>query len=187
MPPITPPAASNRSPAGGRPVSEADIASLVRMPHLATCSDYRFKRKMTDRDFSIGALSKRTGVNVETIRYYEKVGLLSPPPRTSGGHRLYATGELRRLRFIRRARELGFSLDEVRALLTLAQSSQTPCAQVKEIASAHLADVQSKIADLVRLESTLAETVSKCVDDRSPECPVLDALWSERDDGPTHH
>lgn len=134
---------------------------------------------MTARDFSIGALSKQTGVNVETIRYYERIRLLSSPPRTGGGHRVYPTEQLRRLKFIRRARELGFTLDEVRELLTLAQSSEAPCAQVKEVASTHLADVRSKIADLVRLERTLAETVEKCAGDQSPECPVLDALWSE--------
>jgi MerR family mercuric resistance operon transcriptional regulator len=125
---------------------------------------------------AIGALSKRTGVNVETIRYYERVGMLSAPPRTEGGHRVYGQDETRRLIFIRRARELGFSLDEIRALLDLAQPGKASCADVRAIAAGHLEDVRAKIADLTRLERLLAKTIKQCSGKAVPECPVLDVL-----------
>jgi MerR family mercuric resistance operon transcriptional regulator len=83
----------------------------------------------------------------------------------------------RRLTFIRRARDLGFTLDDVRALLALAQPGKTSCAGVKQIASAHLRDVRERMADLARLESILAETVDQCAGGKATECPVLDALW----------
>ena len=78
---------------------------------------------------AIGALSRRTGVNIETVRYYERIGLLPPPARSEGGHRLYGGGHLMRLNFVRRARDLGFTLDEIRALLELAEKRDRPCAR----------------------------------------------------------
>jgi len=125
---------------------------------------------------SIGEVSRRTGVNIETIRYYERVKVLPPPPRTRGGRRVYGREEKRVLTFIRRGRELGFSLEEIRALLGLDEPGKGSCAEVKEIASAHLASVRSKIADLRRLEGVLAEAVAQCTGDRAPVCPVLDIL-----------
>jgi MerR family mercuric resistance operon transcriptional regulator len=95
-------------------------------------------------------LSKHTGTNIETIRYYERVGLLPPPARSSGGYRLYGTAHLKRLTFVRRARALGFPLAEVRKLLTLADQKRRPCAEVRVVAAAHLEDVKGKIADLGR-------------------------------------
>lgn len=130
------------------------------------------------RDFSIGALSKRTGCNIETIRYYEKSGLLPAPPRTDGGHRLYGEDQLKRLVFIRRSRELGFSLDEVRALLRLVDGGNYTCGEVKALTVQHLQSVRDKIKDLRRLEKTLAGISSQCEGGRVPKCPVIEALSS---------
>ena len=128
------------------------------------------------RSFPIGELSRRTGVNAETIRYYERVKLLPPAVRTAGGRRVYGPSDERALAFIRRGRELGFTLDQVRALLGLSAPGQASCAEVKTIASEHLADVRAKRADLARLEAILADAVSRCTDDFAPVCPVLDVL-----------
>ncbi len=127
------------------------------------------------RDFSIGELSRRSGVNIETIRYYEKAGLVPPPPRTAGGHRLYPDGHLKRLVFIRRSRELGFTLDEIRNLLGLVEGGYT-CGEVQEAALTHLKDIRRKIADLRRMERTLAETAARCEGGTAPECPIIDVL-----------
>lgn len=127
---------------------------------------------------TIGALSRRTGCNIETIRFYEKQGLVPAPPRTEGGHRVYGREHLRRLGFIRRSRDLGFTLDEVRALLRLADGHHT-CAEVQVLALEHLDSVRQKIADLQRLERTLSETAARCVGGDAPDCPILDSLFSD--------
>ena len=125
---------------------------------------------------AIGGLSRLTGVNIETIRYYEKIKLIPAPLRTQGGHRLYGPRERRTLAFIRRARELGFTLDEIRALLDLGGPGKASCAEVKEIAAHHLNDIRAKIADLKKLERLLASTIAKCSGRKVPECPVVDIL-----------
>jgi MerR family transcriptional regulator, mercuric resistance operon regulatory protein len=125
---------------------------------------------------SIGELSRLTGVNIETIRYYEKIDMLPAPPRTEGGHRIYGSAEARILAFIRRARELGFTLDEIRALLNLGGPGRASCAEVREIAAHHLEDIRAKIADLRKLERLLATTVAKCSGKKVPDCPVIDIL-----------
>ena len=124
----------------------------------------------------IGELSKRSGVNIETIRYYERVKLLSPPPRTAGGRRIYDSRGLRILVFIRRSRELGFSLGEIRTLLRLGGPEKASCREVRAIAAHHLEDIRSKLHDLKKLERLLATTVSKCSGRTAPDCPVLDIL-----------
>src|SRR5712692_10803604 len=126
---------------------------------------------------AIGTLSKRTGYNIETIRYYERVGLLPAPERSSGGYRLYGTGHLKRLAFVRRARALGFSIDEVRTLLKLADECKRPCAEVRVVAETHLKDVHAKIADLRRMERVLKATVAQCAVGRSADCPLIEALY----------
>ncbi len=131
---------------------------------------------------SIGGLSQRTSVNIETIRYYERIGLMDKPPRTTGGHRSYAMGDVNRLRFIRRARELGFGIEDIRTLLLLSERGHASCAEAREVAAAHLADVRAKQNDLAKLETILSKTVSQC-DARSagevtPLCPVLEVLQS---------
>lgn len=125
---------------------------------------------------AIGELSRLTGVNIETIRCYEKIKLLPAPLRTEGGHRLYGPRERRTLAFIRRARELGFTLDEIRALLDLGGPGKASCVEVKEIAAHHLDDIRAKIADLKKLERLLASTIAKCSGRKVPECPVVDIL-----------
>jgi MerR family transcriptional regulator, mercuric resistance operon regulatory protein len=127
-------------------------------------------------DLPIGKLSRLTGVNIETIRYYERVGMLPPPRRTASGRRIYGAAEARTLAFIRRARELGFALAEIRALLALGAPGNASCAEVREIAAHHLARIRAKIADLEKLEGLLAGTVAKCSGRRVPECPVIDVL-----------
>ncbi len=131
-----------------------------------------------DQEFSIGRLSKYTGCNVETIRYYEKVGLLAAPPRTAGGHRVYGSDHAKRLGFIRRSRELGFSLDEIRALLGLADGSEYNCGKVKEITLHHLQSVKEKIRDLRRLEQTLTAISDECEGGIAPHCPIIEALYN---------
>jgi MerR family mercuric resistance operon transcriptional regulator len=126
---------------------------------------------------AIGALSRTTGVNIETMRYYERVGLLPAPPRSLGGYRLYGHDHVRRLFFIRRARALGFALDEVRALFRLADRRERSCAAVRDLAGAHLADVRGKIADLRRMERILVEMVAACADGTLPDCPLIGALY----------
>lgn len=128
------------------------------------------------RALTIGRLAQDAGVNLETVRYYERIGLMPKPDRTPGGHRSYTAEEGRRLAFIRRARELGFGLDDIRALIALAQPGRTSCAEVQAIAAAHLETVRAKMADLARLEAALAGTVDRCRGDTAPSCPVIEVL-----------
>jgi MerR family mercuric resistance operon transcriptional regulator len=125
--------------------------------------------------FPIGRLSASSGVNIETIRYYERIKLLAPPPRTPGGRRLYSGDDLRTLVFIRRARELGFSLEEIRALVRLATQGAS-CQQVRDIAVSRLEDIRAKLRDLRKMERALDAAVSRCSGQDVPECPILDAL-----------
>ena len=128
----------------------------------------------------IGELAKRSGVHIETIRYYERAKLLLPPPRTASGRRVYDLRDVRILVFVRRSRELGFSLDEIRALLRLGGPEKASCREVREIAAYHLEDIRSKLRDLKKLERLLATTVSRCSGRTAPDCPVLDILDIER-------
>lgn len=128
----------------------------------------------------IGELSRLTGVNIETIRYYEKINMLQTPPRTAGGHRVFGPIEARVLAFIRRSRELGFTLDEIRALRDLGGPGRASCADVREIATHHLADIRAKIGDLKKLERLLAKTIAQCSGKKVPDCPVLDILDVQR-------
>ena len=111
---------------------------------------------------TIGKLSQLTGVNIETIRYYEKIEVLPVPSRAENGRRIYGATERRILAFVRRSRELGFSLDEVRALLRLGGPDKASCREVREIAAHHLDDIRAKINDLRKLERLLTKTVAQC-------------------------
>jgi MerR family mercuric resistance operon transcriptional regulator len=125
----------------------------------------------------IGDLSRRTGCNIETIRYYDRIALLPIPVRSAGRYRLYDTADVRRLAFIRRARELGFTLHEVRTLLSLsAGDRQGACANVRELAENHLAEVRAKIADLQAMERVLADALRRCAAGEVPGCPIIDAV-----------
>lgn len=125
-------------------------------------------------------LARRTGCNLETIRYYEKIAMLPAPPRTAAGYRIYDESHVSRLRFILRGRELGFSIEEIRGLLGLVDGGTQTCAEVKDRTERHLADVRAKIADLRRMEKVLAATAAACSGNVVPECPVLDVLSSSR-------
>ncbi|MGQ0663955.1 MAG: MerR family transcriptional regulator [Pseudomonadota bacterium] len=129
--------------------------------------------------FAIGAMSRRTGCNIETIRYYERIGLLPAPARSAGGYRMYGLDDLKRLAFIRRAREVGFTLEAVRALLRLADRRVGSCAEVRDLAAAHLGDVRDKIADLEKMDKVLTRMVAACADGTLPDCPVIEALYKE--------
>ena len=132
------------------------------------------------KPFTIGALSKGTGCHIETIRYYERIGLMPKPPRSPGGHRLYEEDHLRRLTFIRRSRELGFTLEEVRGLLRLVDGGSYTCAEVKALTLDHAAEVRRKVADLRKLERVLKEMAAECDGGEVPECPIIDTLYQGR-------
>jgi Cu(I)-responsive transcriptional regulator len=132
---------------------------------------------MPHDQLTIGDLARRTGVKVETIRYYERIGMLPAPGRTPGNYRAYDSAHLARLSFIRRARDLGFHLEQVRALLALSEDAQRPCAEVDQIASAHLREIDAKIADLKALRRELQEVVGHCRNGAAiSECRIIDAL-----------
>ncbi len=133
----------------------------------------------TSAPITRGELAKRSGCHLETVRYYEKIGLLPPPTRTEGGHRLYKIDDQRRLRFILRGRELGFSIAELRGLLSLVDSHVYTCGEIFDLTIEHLGSVRAKIADLKRLERTLARISSECHGGAVPECPVIDTLWAD--------
>jgi len=124
----------------------------------------------------IGELARATGTKVETVRFYEKSGLLAPPGRTAANYRAYGPDHLARLSFVRRARDLGFSLDQVRALLDLSDDRARPCCAVDEIASAQLAAVDRKIADLTALRRELASLLDQCSRGTIADCRIIDAL-----------
>ena len=132
------------------------------------------------KNLPIGELSKQSAVNIETIRYYQRIKMLAPPPRTASGRRVYDSRDLRILVFVRRARELGFSLDEIRALLRLGGPEKASCREVREIAAHHLEDIRAKLSDLKKLERLLAKTVARCSGKTAPDCPVLDILDIQR-------
>ena len=125
---------------------------------------------------AIGELSQRTSCNIETIRYYERIGLL-PSPDRQGRYRRYAATDIRRLTFVRRAREFEFTLDEVRALLMLSSADgRRACADVREISATHLAGVRARIAGLRAIERVLAATIRQCDAGEQPGCPLIEAL-----------
>lgn len=126
--------------------------------------------------YAIGDLARQTGTKVETIRWYEREGTMPPPARTEGGHRAYTREHLDRLAFIRHARELGFSLDDVRALLRLSDDPDRPCAEADAIARQHLGSVRSRIARLQALETELSRMVQACGRGKVGECRVIQVL-----------
>lgn len=129
------------------------------------------------RSYGIGEMSRRTGANIETIRYYERIGIIPEPDRTAGGNRQYNHDQLKRLAFVRRCRELGFSLKEVRALLEMADRDDFSCGQVHALTLSHLATIEQKLADLDRLRQTLQDMASQCSRGDVPACPVIDTLY----------
>lgn len=124
-----------------------------------------------------GELAKRTGCHLETIRYYEKSGLMPAPARTESGHRVYGADQERRLKFILRGRELGFTIGELKSLLNLVDSDDLTCGEMYDITLSHIAGIRRKIADLSRLEKTLSQISAECARGDAPECPIVDALF----------
>jgi MerR family mercuric resistance operon transcriptional regulator len=134
------------------------------------------------KPLTIGQLARRAGVGVETVRFYERQGLLEEPERKQSGYRQYTEDVVARLRFIRRAKELGFSLKEITELIALRRDPDTTCAEVKQRAQAKLADIEAKISDLQRIKRALLLVMASCRG-RGPisDCPILDAL--DREEG----
>jgi MerR family transcriptional regulator, mercuric resistance operon regulatory protein len=127
-----------------------------------------------------GALAARTGCNLETIRYYERIALLPPPPRSSGGYRLYGPELIKRLNFIRRSRELGFTLSDIRGLLRLVDGRKFTCAQVERMARHQVQEIRHKIADLNKFRRVLETMAAQCGGGTVPDCPIIDALFDAR-------
>jgi MerR family mercuric resistance operon transcriptional regulator len=130
-------------------------------------------------DLAIGTLARLTGCKVETIRYYERIGILPEPPRNSGGQRRYRAWHLKRLNFVRRARDLGFTLADVRGLLRLVDEQDHSCEEVRTMALGHLEAVRARLADLEAMETVLGEMVARCEGGKVPDCPIIDALYRE--------
>ena len=129
---------------------------------------------------NIGAASEASGVSAKMIRHYEAIGLLAPPPRRDNRYRDYGAPEVHELRFIGRARKLGFAVPEIAALLALWRDRSRPSREVRELAAAHLADLERRIAEMRGMAATLAELVRCCRGDERPECPILESLGAAR-------
>lgn len=125
---------------------------------------------------TIGEAARASGVSAKMIRYYEQTGLLGPAERTASGYRLYADADLHALRFVRRARDLGFSMPEIAELLALWRDRSRASAGVKAVALVHVADLRRRIADLEGLARTLTDLAERCCGDDRPDCPILDDL-----------
>lgn len=130
----------------------------------------------TPRTFGIGELARESGVGIETVRYYERSKLMPNPPRSEGGRRVYTEGHLKRLVFIRRCRQLGFSLEEIRGLLGLVDGREYTCGEVQALTLGHAETVRRRIESLRRLEETLSRIAAKCGGGTVPDCPIIDAL-----------
>lgn len=127
-------------------------------------------------DLSIGQLAKDGGVKVQTIRYYEQIGLIPPAYRTAGNHRQYSMRHVDLLKFIRHGRALGFSLDEVRELLALREAPDRACGEVDEIAKRHLVDVEEKISQLQGLQAELKSMIKQCAGGTVSSCRIIEVL-----------
>ncbi|MFG1377259.1 helix-turn-helix domain-containing protein [Xanthobacter sp. VTT E-85241] len=125
---------------------------------------------------AIGALSRRTGVNIETIRYYERIRLIPPPPRTDSGRRLYGAEDVRRLTFIRHARDLGFDIAAIKTMLALQDVPEASCEQVSRIATGQLAAVESRIRRLLGLRTELTRMISECDNGKVASCRIIEVL-----------
>lgn len=133
-----------------------------------------------DAACSIGEASARTGCHVETIRYYERIGLLPAPARTEGGHRVYRSDDLKRIGFIARSRSLGFALREVSDFLKLIDAGDYTCAEVKAKTLDQIASVKRKIADLEHMQDALEQLARTCEGGKTSDCPIVDTLFEER-------
>jgi DNA-binding transcriptional MerR regulator len=133
-------------------------------------------RSFSAGNLSIGDLARRSGVNIQTIRYYEQIGLLAAPPRTEGGQRRYGSGAVQRLGFIRHARDLGFDIAAIRELIALAGEPDRPCVDADRIALAQLETVKTKIAGLKLLQKELERMLHQCAHGTISDCRVVETL-----------
>ncbi len=148
------------------------------MSVVATDARGFFMPKVTStRGYAIGEMSRLTGVNIETIRYYERIAIMPKPDRTPGGNRQYDQTQLKRLSFIKRARGLGFSIGEIRALLEMVDRQDFTCAEVHDMTMQHLILVREKILALRDLEKALGGMAAECSRGDVPECPILETLF----------
>jgi len=131
---------------------------------------------------NIGQAAKRSNVSAKTIRYYESIGLVAPAHRTASGYRTYSDNDVQTLRFIHHARNLGFSVNEVSMLLDLWRDQNRASADVKTLATAHIAAVDRKIEELQRMRDTLLDLTHRCHGDDRPDCPILEGLAGELTD-----
>ena len=131
---------------------------------------------MNARALTIGHLARKTGTKVETVRFYEKSGLLPAPARTEGNYRSYDKAHLNRLSFIRRARDLGFSLDQIRALLALSDDRNQSCAAIDAIAKEHRTEVERKVRDLTALKLELDRMIDQCGCGVVADCRIIESL-----------
>jgi DNA-binding transcriptional MerR regulator len=135
-------------------------------------------------DFKIGALAKQTGTNAPTIRYYEEIGLLRSAGRQAGNQRVYGDADVKSLTFIRRCREFGFSIEQVRSLVALVQDPASPCVQARDLAQEHLIAVRAKLAELKALQRSIAAFVAdcdaSCAGGVGSDCVILDDLSNGR-------
>jgi MerR family mercuric resistance operon transcriptional regulator len=127
---------------------------------------------------TIGEAARLSGINIETIRYYEREGIVPAPDRTAGGRRVYRTDQIQTLLFVKRCRDLGFPLSDVRAMLALRTADNDQCDEVRSISERHIANVRDKISDLQRLEQALVELVAECKEGRT-DCPALKELFKQ--------
>ncbi len=127
--------------------------------------------------YAIGDMSRLSKVNIETIRFYERIGVMPKPDRTPGGNRQFNHTQLKRLVFIKRCRDLGFSLDEIRVLLTMVDRQDFTCNEVNEMTIAQLGNIRKKLSDLKRLEKTLLQMAATCNKGNIPQCPIIDSLF----------
>ena len=130
-------------------------------------------------NLNIGDVAKQTGLRAKTIRYYEDIGLVKPL-RDTNDYRVFRESDLHKLTFLSRARALGFTIDECRALLALYEDESRASADVKEIARKHLEEIEAKVKDLQAMHATLTHLVAECAGDNRPDCPILQGLSGEK-------
>ncbi len=131
----------------------------------------------SSKNYSIGQVAKIVQINIETIRYYERMSIIPKPGRSAGNQRVYEENHINRLSYIRRSRELGFSLKEIMALIALDDADELTCSKVHLVATAHLKQVEAKISDLQEISHTLTSLTEKCSRGEKPDCPITQALY----------
>ena len=132
------------------------------------------------KPYAIGELSDRTGVNIETIRYYEREAILPKAARASNGRRIYDDEDVKRLHFIHKCRSLGFTLKEIISLMSLVDTGNYTCKQVHELTLVHAKEVRDKIGDLKRMEQVLVEMADQCSQGNVAQCPIIDSLFDDK-------